>query len=253
VAAHDVSRLRVGLGTFVAVTARAERAAEAERGIAAAYEAIAQVERLMHPTRAGSDLRALQMQTPGRASSVHPWTWSVLELCRRLNRASAGVFDPCVPESEATMADLELRDADQVVAHAPLSIDLGGIAKGFAVDRALEALRAAGCHGGLVNAGGDLAVFGPCGRDIVYRLPGGAALIELKDAAMASSAVGGDARPPEHRGHYSGASRRAITSGCACVVAPCAAVADGLTKCLLAGGAAIGGLLQAFEAHRIDC
>ena len=40
-------------------------------------------------------------------------------------------------------------------------IDLGGIAKGFAVDRALEALRGFGISSGMVNAGGDLAAFGP--------------------------------------------------------------------------------------------
>jgi len=47
-----------------------------------------------------------------------------------------------------------------VIPHAPVHIDLGGIAKGYAVDRALMALRTAGCRGALVNAGGDLAVFG---------------------------------------------------------------------------------------------
>jgi thiamine biosynthesis lipoprotein len=39
-------------------------------------------------------------------------------------------------------------------------IDLGGIAKGFAVDCALEALRGFNIAGGMVNAGGDLAAFG---------------------------------------------------------------------------------------------
>ena len=42
-----------------------------------------------------------------------------------------------------------------------IRIDLGGIAKGFAVDRALDVLRGRGLVRGLVNAGGDLAAFGP--------------------------------------------------------------------------------------------
>ena len=42
-----------------------------------------------------------------------------------------------------------------------VAVDLGGIAKGFAVDRAIEVLRAQGISRALVNAGGDLAAFGP--------------------------------------------------------------------------------------------
>jgi thiamine biosynthesis lipoprotein len=41
-----------------------------------------------------------------------------------------------------------------------MGIDLGGIAKGYAVDVAAEALAKQGVHGGLVNAGGDLRVVG---------------------------------------------------------------------------------------------
>ena len=43
----------------------------------------------------------------------------------------------------------------------PTVIDLGGIAKGFAVDQAVAAMRRAGAARGLVNAGGDLFGFGP--------------------------------------------------------------------------------------------
>ncbi len=41
-----------------------------------------------------------------------------------------------------------------------MAIDLGGIAKGYAVDRAVAALRAHGIERGLVNAGGDLYAVG---------------------------------------------------------------------------------------------
>ena len=53
-----------------------------------------------------------------------------------------------------------------------IGIDLGGIAKGFAVDRAVETLKRLGVLGGVVNAGGDLAV---CEGVIegLYRFDGG--------------------------------------------------------------------------------
>lgn len=44
----------------------------------------------------------------------------------------------------------------------PLRIDLGGIAKGFAVDLTLHALRRGGCREGAFNAGGDLRPFETC-------------------------------------------------------------------------------------------
>ena len=47
-----------------------------------------------------------------------------------------------------------------VKSSASAEIDLGGIAKGFGIDRAVESLAASGCQGGMVNVGGDLRCFG---------------------------------------------------------------------------------------------
>jgi thiamine biosynthesis lipoprotein len=112
-------------------------------------------------------------------------------------------------------------------------IDLGGIAKGFAVDRALDAVRAAGCAGGLVNAGGDLAVFGARAHRIVCRARRGNGVLELRDAALATSTVAAASRPSEHRGHYHGRAGTSAAPRTVAVTAASAAVADGLTKCLL--------------------
>jgi thiamine biosynthesis lipoprotein len=53
----------------------------------------------------------------------------------------------------------------------PLCLDLGGIAKGFAVDLAVNVLQAAGITSGLVNAGGDMRVFGNQAQAILMRSP----------------------------------------------------------------------------------
>jgi thiamine biosynthesis lipoprotein len=53
----------------------------------------------------------------------------------------------------------------------PLCLDLGGIAKGFAVDLAVNVLQSARVPSGLVNAGGDLRVFGSKAQDIQVRNP----------------------------------------------------------------------------------
>jgi hypothetical protein len=60
-------------------------------------------------------------------------------------------------------------------------------------------------------------------------------VIELKNAALATSDVCNASRPAEHRGYYHGATRRPLKLGSVSIRAAGAAVADGLTKCLLAG------------------
>jgi thiamine biosynthesis lipoprotein len=250
---HGASRLRIGMGTFIAIDAEANSEQSAMSGIEAAFEVIGQVERLMHPTRTGSDLHAIRHGTLGLPLAVHAWTWEVLALARRLHQTSQGIFDPCLPGAAGRFADLEFAAPQSVIPHRPLHIDLGGIAKGYAVDRALMALRAVGCHGGLVNAGGDLAVFGDRSYPIVVRGRGDdSTVVDLKNAALASSEVGNAARPAEHRGYYDGVNRREIRSGRVTISAASAAIADALTKCLLAGqGETNRALLESFDARLV--
>ena len=61
---------------------------------------------------------------------------------------------------------LGLRDESAVKSAAGVQVDLGGIAKGYSVDRAADVLRRAGVEGGMVDVGGDLVCFGrpPCGQ-----------------------------------------------------------------------------------------
>ncbi len=250
------SRLRVGLGTFIAIEAEADTPTIGETAAGAAFAAVRLVDVLMHPRRVGSDLAALNRSVPGALLAVHPWTWAVLELCKRLNHLSRGTFDPCVAGSEGTLADLELLPhaggVPHLVLHARLSIDLGGIGKGFAVDRAIDALSDAGCRGGLVNAGGDLAVFGEREHDLVcHDRRGTGATVTLRNAALAASDADNASRPGEHRGYYHGSDARWVVTGRAAVTAPSAAIADGLTKCLLID-ASNSPLLLAFGAQRID-
>ena len=61
----------------------------------------------------------------------------------------------------ATSRDIFLRRNYEVFFCRDLIVDLGGIAKGFAVDCAVEALKDNGVEAGIVNAGGDLRTFGP--------------------------------------------------------------------------------------------
>lgn len=248
------SRLRPALGTVVAIEAAAKTLEISDLGLAAGFEAIGMVERLMHPTRGGSELNALRQAPLHAPLRLHAWTFAVLELCKRFNRLSDGLFDPCLPISAGRLSDLELRGSTDVLLHAPLHLDLGGIAKGFAVDRALDALRGAGCSSGLVNAGGDMAAFGEPERKILCRRADGrGVLVNLGDAALATSDTEQDSPPSEHQGYYHGRQVDLRLKGFAAVMAPNAATADALTKCVLAGDTMVTArLLIACGARQIE-
>lgn len=219
------------MGTFVALSVDGPSAAVASAGLESAWEAIQRVEALMHPTRAGGDLARLHAATPGARVAVHAWTLDLLRQVQGLHRDSRGVFDPCLPEAAGRFGDLVLGDDGTLACEVPLRLDLGGVAKGHAVDRAIAALAAAGCTGALLNAGGDARAWGDRAATLAVGHAGGVQ-VELRDAALAVSAESATA-PPEHRGYYCRAAGYRRAAAVAAVLAPTATLADGLTKCVL--------------------
>jgi FAD:protein FMN transferase len=236
---RSLRRLRVALGTWVAIEVTAESEATAACAIEAAFAAVSEVERRMHPEREGSDIARINSAPLHVQTRIHASTWEVLSLAQRLNGLTDGVFDPCLPLRPGRLSDLELSGTSRalerwVVRRAPLALDLGGIAKGYAIDCAIAALRAAGCSAGAVNAGGDLRLFGARRETILVRYRDhGYQPLALQNAALAVSDLDEPRRPPGHRGYYvrtgvAGAWRRY-----AAVLAPDAMIADALTKCVL--------------------
>ena len=232
-----VRRMRMGLGTWVVIEASGCSAGCALAGLEAAFTRIRHIEERMHPQRPGSDLSLLRQAPAGTAVAIDPATWAVLRFAQQLFALSDGVFDPCLPHSAGRLCELELSpDAHQpwARAHMRLEIDCGGIAKGYAVDCALNALRAAGCTSGLVNAGGDLRVYGPQPQTLLLRRADGSYTpCQLHEAALAVSDLDAAHRPAEHRGYYVRESGTAAARRYAAVRAPQAMVADALTKCVV--------------------
>jgi thiamine biosynthesis lipoprotein len=152
---------------------------------------------------------------------------------------------------------LALEDSARVRKLAQGWIDLGGIAKGYAVDLAVEALLAAGAKSGCVNAGGDLRVFGAEALPVAVRsahVPTLAATrLMLRDEAMATSGSYFSSR--SHEGRQVSAlldardARPVVGSRSASVRAPRCVLADALTKVVLATGDAAHPALAACGAH----
>ena len=247
------SRLRPLLGTFVAVEAEAPAEGPVAEALEAAYAAICRVDELMHPRRAGSDLARLAAAAPGTPVAVDSWTHEILTLAAALGRETRGSFDPCLPSAPGRMADVEICSGE-IVCHRQVALDLGGIAKGFAVDRAVEAMRACGCEAGLVNAGGDLRVFGPTARTLTLKIADGRALrVELREQALAVSGPRTPDSPPEHRGFYAGDSGAWVDGRHIAIAAPTAALADALCKCaLLCEPARVIELLASYDACQLE-
>ena len=139
-------------------------------------------------------------------------------------------------------------DGHDVHVHAPVWLDFGGIAKGYAVDLAVAKLRRAGVHTGAVNAGGDLRVFGTLEETVLVRSPFDASelwpVAALRDSACATSASGEVARARRRR-------RRAAAPRSVTVLAPTACAADALTKIVWQQGELAGALLRRARARAL--
>lgn len=200
-------RARPLLGTIVDITA--EGAANILCGaIGAAFASIEQVQRLMSFHDPNSDVSRINGAEAGRELIIDPHTVRVLRFARRLSDLSGGLFDvttaPVLVESgflpereketipfDVTYLDLLLLPGNCVLWRRKGWIDLGGIAKGYAVDCAITALRSHGVATAIVNAGGDLRCFGKP-QPIHVRHPHAPTMLmrigSLSDAAIATSA-----------------------------------------------------------------
>lgn len=194
-----VERMKPLLGTFVAIRAEADfLATEIEAAVDSAFRAIEQVERLMSFHRSGSDIARLNRALPGAYLRVHRWTYAVLAEAQRLCKLSGGLFDcnvgqslrraQLLPRNCITPAPrrrrppgraIQLRANQMIRVNDRVALDLGGIAKGFAVDQAVKALQAKGVATGVVNAGGDLRVFGDTREPVWVRRPSLSGELEL--------------------------------------------------------------------------
>ncbi|GAB3345222.1 FAD:protein FMN transferase [Lysobacter tyrosinilyticus] len=268
--AVPVQRARPLLGTVVAIRLDA-CAHDADAAIDAAFAEIEAVHRAMSFHEADSELSRLNRKAMHTAQPVGTRLWRVLRAALALARASNGRFDPSIaahlvrsghlpeplhaptPDPHATWHDIELLPQRQVRFRRALWLDLGGIAKGYAVDRAVAVLRAHGAQVGVVNAGGDLRVFGDSEETVLVREPAdprrSRPLLQLREGAVATSAgyfsanAGGSALVDPHT------KARLGSDVSVSVCAPRALWADALTKVVLAEPVAAAPLLRRLHAQ----
>jgi len=262
--------MRPAMGTLVHVSAAGPDATTAQQAVDAALAIVERVERLMSFHDPESDLSRLNREAARSPQIVHPWTWAVLRRSLRLAEASDGLFDITVApllvregllpgSADASLKcgvwrHIALMPDCTVFLARPMLLDLGGIAKGYAVDRAIHELKRRGCSQGVVNAGGDLRRFGPVARPVNLRRTNGFVRVaELRCGAIATSArhamraerlaqpLGSIFDPRSHRA-WNG-------NGAVMVAAPSCVIADALTKVAALAGPAGERLLARFGAR----
>lgn len=175
----------MGTTAEIAVVARNER--NAHRAIDAAVAELRAVETSMSRFDARSDIGRANAEAARRGVAVSAATAHVIVEALHWAAVPGSVFDPAMgravelwdvtrrteppaPRDVARLAtrrlhrfvDVSRSGGHHVVAYedADVALDLGGIAKGYAVDRAVAALREWGVTDALVNAGGDLYAMG---------------------------------------------------------------------------------------------
>jgi thiamine biosynthesis lipoprotein len=267
-----ISRAQPLLGTLVGISLAGRGEDELHHAAAAAFAGIAHIHELMSVQSATSELSTLNDSPVGTAVRISPHTWRVLALAEEISRLSDGAFDVTVgaammardgaagmhrepSERLATYRDIELLDGSRVRFRRALAVDVGGIAKGYAVDHAVRILRRLGVPAGCVNAGGDLRAFGDDTVAVQVRDPDdpgtARAHVDLRNRALATSAnyrrdngfkAAGLVLDPR-------AGLCAVAQGrSASVRAKSCAVADALAKCVLLLGASSAAVLRHYHA-----
>jgi thiamine biosynthesis lipoprotein len=192
--AHVLARTYHAMGTDVVLTAYTAADAQAESAFAAGFDEIRRIERLMTdwewPGQPPSDVLRVNAAAGREAVKVSDESFEVIVQSLDMSRRSEGAFDityaamrglwkfdedmekQVPPATEIARRRRLIAWRDVVIdakaktvklRRAGMRIGLGGIAKGYAVDRASAILRAQGLTDFMVQAGGDLYVSGQKG------------------------------------------------------------------------------------------
>ncbi len=187
------SNYRLVMGTFAHVVVIAADRNAANKCVDAAFAEIHKVDDLMSRYKSDSQLSIVNRDGFKRAVEVSDSLYEVLKRSVEFSKLTNGAFDITVgpsvdlfhssektetapSEEEIAQAKakvgfekLKLNDTNKTVSFTVegMRLDLGGIAKGYAVDKAIEAAQKAGAVGAMVDIGGDIRCFGtaPHGKE----------------------------------------------------------------------------------------
>jgi thiamine biosynthesis lipoprotein len=158
------------LGTVVEITIREESSEKAQRAAKVAFQRVKEIENLMSIYKEGSEVSSLNQKAGESAVKVSPQVFEVIKKSLHYSEITEGAFDITVgileeswrfkdreerlPQEEEIKRDLLLVNYKDILASEEretirfrkkgMKIDLGGVAKGYAVESAIKELKRQG-------------------------------------------------------------------------------------------------------------
>lgn len=173
------------MGTIIEITLIGDDEEAANKAVLQAFQEIKRIETLMSPWLDSSDVTRINRSAGKAWLKVSPETMEVIKKAQEISELSEGGFDitigpltelwrearkkkipPSIEEVKEKLGLVNFKniETDQkgkvFLKKKGMAIDLGGIAKGYAVDRAFELLKSLEYRNLIINAGGDLRVGG---------------------------------------------------------------------------------------------
>lgn len=213
-------RTKFLMGTMVEITAVGNER-DCQRAISLAFDEIKRIDKLMNVYDRESEISQINQAAGKRSVVVSAETLEVIERSLKYAQLTDGALDISVspimelwgfgsdsnrvPSDDELAEKLSLVDYKKITVDSSnstvklespgMKIDVSGIAKGYAVDRAVQVMKDSGIRNMLVNAGGDIYAMGSPPRrgswNIGIRHPRNNAdllgVVKLKDKAVATS------------------------------------------------------------------
>jgi thiamine biosynthesis lipoprotein len=176
------------MGTRIAVEFWNEDKTHAEQCAEQVFSEMRRIDELMSPYKPNSELSRINQKAASQAVRISEEMFNLLEKSLQMSQLSNGAFDitfssvghlynyregikPSEGDIRQALKSINYRhvllDETNRSVRFTLSgvhIDLGGIAKGYAVDNGIAILAKCGIKGGLVSAGGDSRILGNRGN-----------------------------------------------------------------------------------------
>jgi len=178
-----IKRTRLALGTVVEIQVRNSDKKNADSAIDAAFKEIDRIEELFSPTKSGSITWKIN-HSSNNDLKVDKEIFGLLLKCDKFWKMTGGALDvslgslievwdfdeahPDIPLksdlddalNRAGWKNLELKEENTIHRREGLILNFGAVAKGYAVDKAVEILKKFGINDLLVNAGGEIRELG---------------------------------------------------------------------------------------------
>jgi thiamine biosynthesis lipoprotein len=179
-----IKRTQLLMGTLVEITIPPQPSPEQLAAVDLAFDEIKRIENLMSSHKDSSEVSLLNKNAGGDLITASSETIKLIQEGIRWGEKSHGIFDITIgpliklwdfeggknniPDSDSLKQAISMVnykniqiEGNQIRLKLPgMALDMGGITKGYAVDRAIEILQKNGVKGAILNAGGDLMAFG---------------------------------------------------------------------------------------------